>query len=63
MKVEPWFAAVDIKKLPNVTPEELDLTSVLERLVKLENKMKSVEGNVPLCRTELTDTRKNRRYK
>ena len=57
MKVEPCFAAVDIKRLPNFTPEEMDLTSVLERLVRLENKMNSVEGNVSLCRAEHTDTR------
>ena len=50
MKVEPCFAAVDIKRLPNFTPEEMDLTSVLEMLVRLENKMNSVEGNVSLCR-------------
>ena len=57
MKVEPCFAAVDIKRLPNFAPEEMDLTSVLERLVRLENKMNSVEGNVSLCRAEHTDTR------
>ena len=34
MKVEPCFAAVDIKRLPNFTPEEMDITSVLERLVR-----------------------------
>ena len=57
MKVEPCFASVDIKRLLNFTPEEMDLTSVLERLVRLENKMNSVEGNVSLCRAEHTDTR------
>ena len=57
MKVELCFAAIDIKGLPNFTPEEMDLTSVLERLVRLENKMNSVECNVALCRSEHTDTR------
>ena len=52
MKVEPGFAAVDIKRLPNFTPKEMDLTSVLERLVRLENKMNNVEGNVSLCRVQ-----------
>ena len=52
MKVEPCFAAVDIKILPNFTSEEMDLTSVLERLVRVENKMDSVEANVSLCRAE-----------
>ena len=56
MKVELCFAATEIKRLPNFTPEEMDLTSVLERLVRLENKMNNVEGNVSLCRTEQTDT-------
>ena len=46
MKVEPCFAAVDIMRLPNFTPEDMDLTSVLDRLVRLENKMNCVEGNV-----------------
>ena len=59
MKVEPCFAAVDIKRLSNFTPEEMDLTSVLDRLVRLENKMNSVEGNIFLCRAEHTDTRQN----
>ena len=44
IKVKPCFAAVDIKRLPNFTPVEMDLTSVLGRLVRLENKMNSVEG-------------------
>ena len=57
MKVVPCFAAVDIKRLSNFTPQEMDLTSVLERLVRLENKMNSVEGNVSLCRAGHTDTR------
>ena len=35
IKVEPCFAAVDIKGLPNVTPEETDLTQFLERLVSV----------------------------
>ena len=48
MEVEPCFAAGDIKRLPNFTPEEMDLTSVLDRLVRLENKMNSVEGNTSL---------------
>ena len=46
MKVESCFAAVYFKILPNFTTEGMDLTSVLERLVKLENKTKSVEVNV-----------------
>ena len=58
MKVEPCFAAVDIKRLPNFTTGEMDLTSVLERLVRLENKMNNVEGNVSLYRTEQTYTTK-----
>ena len=58
MKVEPCFAAVDITRLPNFTPEEMDLMSVLEKLVRLENKMNSVEDNASLCRAEQTDTRK-----
>ena len=58
MKVEPGFAAVDIKRLPNFTPEEMDQASVLDRLVRLENKLNSVEGNISLCRAEHTDTRK-----
>ena len=58
MKVEPCFAAVDITRLHNFTPEEMDLISVLEKLIKLENKMNSVEDNVSLCRAEQTDTRK-----
>ena len=59
MRAEPCFAAVDIKRLPNFTPEEMDLTSVLDRLVRLENKMNIVEGNVSLSRrAEQTDTKK-----
>ena len=57
MKVEPCFAAVDIKSLCSLIPEEMDLTSGLERLVRLENKMNSVEDNVSLRRAEQTDTR------
>ena len=60
MKVEPCFAVVDIKRLPNFTPEDVDLTSVLERVATLKNKRNSVEGNVSLCRAEQTDTRKSR---
>ena len=30
MKVQPCFAAVDIKRLPNFTPEEIDLISTGE---------------------------------
>ena len=60
MKVQPCFAAVDIKRLPNFTPEEMDLTSVREKLVRVENKINSVEGNVSLCRAEQTDTIKSR---
>ena len=50
MKVQPGFAAVDIKRLPNFTPDEMDLTTVVEKLVRLENKMNSVESNVSLRR-------------
>ena len=32
MKVEPCFAAVDITRLPNFTPEEMDLISVFVNL-------------------------------
>ena len=35
----------------------MDLTSVLERLVRLENKMSNVEGNISVCRAEHMDTR------
>ena len=56
MKVEPCFASVDINRLPNFTPEEMDLASVLDKLIRLEIQMNSVEGNVSLRRAEQTDT-------
>ena len=58
MRVGSCFPAVDIKRLPNFTPEEMDLTSVLDRLVRLENKINNVDGNISVCRTEHMDTRR-----
>ena len=57
MKVESGFSAFDIERLSNFTLQEMDLASISERLVRLENIMNNVEGNVSLCRTEQTGSR------
>ena len=51
------FVAGNIKRLPNFTTEEIDVTSVLERLQKLENRIENVEENCSLISSEQVVTK------
>ena len=47
------FVALNLKRVPNFSPEEIDLTSMLERLSKIERRVENVEETCSLTMVEL----------
>ena len=42
----PQFLAADVSKLPRVAPEELNMMSVMDQLIGMQNEMKSLKSSV-----------------
>ena len=50
------FVALNLKRVPNFSPEEIDLTSMLERLSKIERRVENVEETCSLTMVEQINT-------
>ena len=50
------FVALNLKRVPNFSPEEIDLTSMLERRSKIERRVENVEETCSLTMVEQINT-------